>query len=294
MNKLLEDMMPLIPDFFKVVPQAANYPYAPEIKGVVATLSVYLLSGYFLLQLISVVRRAFEGGRFNARVFTVPGLYLVVYSVVITLWNYEDQMTRFLIVVLPLFWMFFFKPFLPLIPDLEAGWSRRAVKAWTLLAVLMLSCVVALWPASNSYHVVKISRDQHWVESGKYKWMWGEYKQVFAWINRNLPPDAPLGVGSDVVFHLYTDHPTFYIFYASLRKKNGRFTSESIPLLMQSLDHYGIKYLVAEPHMQFRTILFPVNLVAKELLDTFPNRFQHIYGSPRGAINIYKILPPKK
>jgi hypothetical protein len=58
---------------------------------------------------------------------------------------------------------------------------------------------------------------------------------------------------------------------------------------MQGLDHYGVNYLVAEPHMQFRSIRFPVNLVAKQLMDLYPKRFQHIYGTPRGSIHIYKI-----
>ena len=93
-----------------------------------------------------------------------------------------------------------------------------------------------------------------------------------------------------MVFYLYTNRPTFYTFFASLRRKHDEFTPDSIPLLMRSLDFYHIQYLVAEPHMLSRVIKKPVNVVAKQLLEAYPQRFKLAYTSPRGAIKVYKIL----
>lgn len=291
--KLQEDMFPLLPNFFKVYPklkaQEAFFT-AFNIGGLVLS---YLLLGYYLLQLISTTLKSFKQGRFNGTVFSIPGLYLFFYILLITLWNYEDQMARFLTVVLPVLWMYFFKPLVPMLPELGQRWREIRWKSWTAIIFSLFCCAVAIWPVSNSYRTVFISRNQHWVESGKYRWMWKEYQSVFSWIRSNLPKDAKLSAASDVVFYLYTNRPTFYTFYASLHFKNGHPLKSSYPLLMNSLDHYQIRYLVAEPHMQARTIRFPVNLVAKNLMALYPERFQHIHASPRGAINIYKILPRK-
>src|SRR5262249_27164263 len=89
-----------------------------------------------------------------------------------------------------------------------------------------------------------------------------------------------------------TGHPGFYVFYASLKRKGGQYVPESYGELMDDLDHYHIHYLVVEPHMQFRQILAPMNLVAKALMDQFPERFRLIYATPKHAIGIYESPPP--
>lgn len=291
-TKLMEVMFPLISNLPKIYPQLKHHPDFMQAWGLGALGLSYLLFGYFVLQMVSTTLALRENGRFQRQKLTVPGLYLFYYIAIITLWNYEDQMARFLTPVLPLLWLYFFKPLIHLLPDFGRKLPQPRWKMMFATFATLMACVLSLWLASSSYRTIQVSRTQHWVDSGKYRWLWGEYKQVFKWMNANLPQNAKLGAASDVVFYLYTNRPTFYVFYASLRRANGKFLPESIPLLMKSLDHYHIDYLIAEPHMQFRTVRFPVNLVAKQLIEQYPERFQHIYSSPRTAIRIFKILPP--
>jgi hypothetical protein len=296
-RSLLEQLFPLISNFIKNFPALKNSPSAIEVVAMIILLSQYGLSGYFLMQVVRTAKQSCVKGsnwfhwQINPAVFSIPGLYLFFYLLMITLWNYEDQLSRFLTAVVPLLWLYFFKPWVSYLPEFGQPWpAKRKLGALALIGVL-LTTTLSLWIAPNAYKLVYTSRNQHWVEVGRYRWMWREYQHVFAWINKSLPPDAPLSASSDVVFYLYTGHPTYYTFFASLRRKNGQFTPDSIPLLMQSLDYHHVKYLVAEPHMTGRIIREPVNVVAKQLLKAFPHRFKQVYGSPHGAIAIYKILP---
>lgn len=293
-NQMLQDMMAVLPNFIKIYPQIKQYPDLVVGMSLTTLACAYLLFGYYLLQCISAVRKSVVGGKLNAQAFSLPGLYLFFYILLITLWNYEDQMARFLTPLLPLLWMYFFKPFARWLPDL--GRPSIAGRKKMIAAVLgvVIAAAVGLWAFPHTYKTVHMSRSQHWIDSGKYRWMWKEYQTVFSWIRRNTPPNASLGAASDVVFYLYTERPTFYVFYASLQRANGKFLPKSVPLLMKSLDHYKVQYLVAEPHLQARVVRFPVNLVVKDLLTQFPERFEKVYTSPKEAIMIYKILPPSK
>lgn len=291
--KLQEVMFPLIPNFFKIYPKLKANQDLVHWFSLIAMIMAYVVFGYFLLQGISTLRKSWSNGKFRPEQLTLPGLYLLFYILIITFWNYDDQMARFLSPVLPMIWLYFFKPFMNVLPDLGrplAG-SRKKVILASVFTILALT--TALWNVNGSYRTIVISRAQHWVESGKYRWLWDEYKESFQWIRENLPQDARLSVASDVVFYLNTDRPTFYTFYASMHRKNGKFTEDSIPLLMKSLDYHKVNYLVAEPHMQFRTLLAPVNYVAQKLMEQYPKRFVHLYGTPKGSIHVFKILPPE-
>lgn len=298
LNRLLEDMFPVVPHLFKIYPAWQKIPHLDDIKTAIGVIGTYLLAGYFLLQGIRTITQSFAKRHFSPQFFSVPGLYLFFYMLLIIVWNYEDQMARFITVVVPLLWIYFFKPALPLLEFLRLGALRssnqsqriKAILIWGMLAVISIA---SIWPVQNSYRIVHRSRNQHWVESGQAKWLWGEYQNSFAWIRKNTPANAPLGAASDVVYYLYTDRSTFYVFYASLKRIKGRFVSNAFPLLMQSLDQEGVQYLVVEPHMQTRVIRAPMNLVAQDLMAHFPERFQLVYTSPRQTIRVFKILPAK-
>ncbi|HEY9744792.1 MAG TPA: glycosyltransferase family 39 protein [Oculatellaceae cyanobacterium] len=293
LNRMLEDMVPLIPNLFRIYPPLAHKPFLPEIKTVLGVVSTYALSGYFLLQGIRTVLRSVADKRFSPALWSVPALYVFFYILLILFWNYEDQMARFIVVITPLLWIYFFKPGLPLLQQLASAnpFRKKAIVAWGLL---ILISIVAIWPVQNSYRIIWKSRNEHWVESGRAKWLWQEYQNSFAWLRQHTPPNSPLAAASDVVYYLYTERPSFYLFYASLKRIKGHFTKDAFPVLMNSLDHYGVKYLVVEPHMQVRTIKAPKNLIAMELIQKFPERFEFVYSTPREAIHIYRILPPAK
>lgn len=293
-SQMLQDMFALLPNFIKIYPKLKAYPDLVVGISIFTLTAGYLLFGYFMLQCISTLRKSFVGRKFRPQAFSLPGLYLFFYILMITLWNYEDQMARFLTPLLPLLWMYFFKPLTPWLADLGRPALPGKWKVPAAVLCVLLMSALAIWPFPHTYKTVNVSRSQHWIDSGRYRWMWNEYKTVFSWINRNLPENASLGAASDVVFYLYTERPTFYVFYASLRRAHGKFLPNSIPLLMKSLDYYKVQYLVAEPHMQARVVRAPVNLVAKDLLTQFPKRFKLVYKSPKDAIRIYKILPAQK
>jgi hypothetical protein len=294
MLRLLEDLFPLIPNFFQIYPKLEHTGHWDWPIEILTISSTYFLFGYYLLQGISVIRKSYSDKRFNPTPFSVPGLYLFFYALVAVLWNYQDQMTRFITVITPLLWMYFFKPMVPTIKGLQFGLNKANLKAICLVLLCVLLTTVSMWPAANSYRVIHTSRSQHWVESGKYRGLWKEYQDAFAYIKRALPEEAPLSVASDVVFHLYTGRPTFYTFYASLQRgRGGKHVKDAVPKLMRSLDYHGVKYLVAEPHMQMRTVRHPVNEIARMLLEAYPERFQRIYTTPHQMISIYRILPPQ-
>lgn len=291
-DRMQEVMIPALNNILKIYPKLGENEDLASALTLTSLTTAYLLLGYFVLQAISTLRKSVQNWRFQPQVFSVPGLYLLYYILMITLWNYEDQMARFLTPMLPLLWFYLFKPLARVLPDFGRKLSAPRWKVITATTFTLLVFVAAFWQAPSSYELLLKSRQEHWVTTGKYPWLWDDYKQVFKWINANLPENARLSAASDVVVYLYTNRPTFYTFYASLRREDGQFTKESIPLLMQSLDHFKINYLVAEPHMQFRTVLRPVNKVAEDLMKAYPKRFERVHASPHGAINVYKILPP--
>ncbi len=304
----------------------------PVLKGVpdqvLFSLFSLLLLAWFGWQLVITFRAARQQGNLWAG-FSIPGLYLGIYLGMITLWNYPDQMARFVGVVSPLLWLYFFKPMLPALRDwrlkpigallvaLLALWSPiHGWQAWVRLlvalglvggwlaylqktegrrpwqvAAVFLAVILSAWPMGHYYEVVRSSRARHLVDNGKYPQLWGEYQAAFAYIRHRLPQGAPLAARSDTVFYLYTGHPAYYLFNASLKRKNGKPIPEAEDILMRSLDHYGVHYLVMEPHIFMRVVRAPENLVAKGLMKRFPNRFQRIWRSNQGFISVYRILP---
>jgi hypothetical protein len=166
-NKMQEVMIPVLPNLLKIYPALAKNPDIVNITSMGALTLSYLMFGYFLLQGISALRKSWVKGQFQAQTFSVPGLYLFFYLLIITLWNYEDQMSRFLTPVLPLLWFYFFKPFSRYLPELGYKLATPRWKVVLASAFTVLICVLALCHIEGSYRTIWISRNKHWVESGK-------------------------------------------------------------------------------------------------------------------------------
>jgi hypothetical protein len=302
-NKVLTNMMPLLTDFVAMFPK-----YKPW-KGLIwlfMETCLYGMLGVFLIQIVHTVKLIFFQGRFHARAFSIPALYTIFYILLITFWNYEDQITRFLIVMTPLLWLYLYKPFLQ-IPRLSAAsvlghaggtdplparhiWRKRLI----LGIIVVFTADMALYLSKSAYDQIHMYRSEHFVARGRGReYLWGEYEDSFRWIKKNIPITEPIGAASDVVFGLYTDRPTFYLFFASIKMKNGVPTPDAIPVLMQNLDRKKVAYLVAEPHMQARQIstVHQINSVMEKLITTYPKRFKMVYATPHHMIFIFKILP---
>lgn len=304
--RILESMAPILPNLLRVYPQLKANVWVVGVDQVATVITMYLLFGYFVLQMVHTLAQLVRNKAFRGDAFSIPALYLTYYLLIITLWNYEDQLTRFLVVITPLLWLYFFKPFMGLLSPKPETAEEHRLEAIThqparwritprMVAVALIVTFIGSFTAPSSIHMISAARQQHWAVSGEGRfWLWSEYLHSFAWIRKHLSAHAPLGVASDVVYYLYTGRPTVYVFYASLQKHNGRFLPDAIPRLMNSLDHYGVRYLIAEPHMQARTIRYPVNRVVEDLLKRFPERFRVVYASPMQAIRIYEIVQPKK
>jgi hypothetical protein len=314
LDKTLNNMMPILPDFPNLYPPKLY----PKIKPWILPERYFLLSvlygivGLYLLQIIHTVklsvyqlRSEFHLKNFHPRAFSIPALYVILYILLITFWNYEDQTTRFLIVMTPLFWLYIFKPFVGT-PRLSAASvaghaggtealpTRRPWIKGTVLGVLaVFAAVTGLYLSKNAYEQIHQYRSNKIVARGPgHQFLWGDYQSTFAWIKEHTAPNAPLGAASDVVFGLYTGRPTYYVFWASLKMKNGKYTPDSASILMQDLDRKKVAYLIGEPHMQARNIRGPMNLVARNLITVYRKRFKLVYGSPHHMLGVFKILPP--
>ncbi len=311
--EILENMAGAISNLLKFFPAMAKNPTISNWSGDFILSTSYLLVGYFILLIVTASQRAWNQRERMSRHISVPVLYVLIYLVIIVFWHYDDQINRFLTVLMPLFWLYFCKPFAnPIQSWLNAEKKARLVdtefegtiktlktslhfirlKAGFTLLSLGLFFTIGIWSSHQAYSMMTKARQEHWVESGRKKYLWSEYQQSFAWIHSHIPEGTVLGANNDVLYYLYTGHPTLYVFFSSLKRFNGQYTNDSGKLLMASMDHYGVKYVVAEPHMIARTYMGPMNKVIANLINEFPERFQLVYGTPQEAIGIFRLLPP--
>ncbi|MEM0951825.1 MAG: hypothetical protein AAGI66_06750 [Cyanobacteria bacterium P01_H01_bin.74] len=298
-EKLTETTMPLLNNMPKTLAWLNLDLSHPGVNIAESVLS-HLFFGYLILLGVQALNRFIRQSQSYKPALSISGVYVILYCVLIVMWNYADQMARFLIVIAPLVWVIAVQP-LSLImsrkPVVTIHFQKKTfwknnlkLKQWVAAAVLVAMFFSGVWLNTGGERRLRQSRLEHWVEDGKYPWLWQEYKQTFAWINQNLPKASRLAVSSDVLFYLYTQHPTLYVFFASLKYTNDKPAPNAIPLLLKSFEHYGIAYLVVEPHLQMRTVMAKENLIMHLLRHEFPERFKKIYQSPRGAIKIYKLV----
>lgn len=282
--RLLEALLPIIPHFFNLHPDEGLEHTVPVMQGYLLflLLASYGLVGHFLMQLIRTVKSAFQTGVEKA--FSVSGLYLVLYCLMVLLWNYESQMARFLIVILPWLWYYLLRPCIVPVQQ-KSRW------AWVSVLVILGLTILALEPFPKSFHFIRKLRAQHWVDTGRYPMLWSEYQQAMAFIRAQLPTDASIACEWDKVIYLYTGHPTAQLVDLNLKKKQGKILPEAFPQILAMLRHYHVQYLLLEPQMQAHTVVAPEALVAKGLLLGDPEAFQWIYTSPYGMLKLYRILP---
>jgi hypothetical protein len=262
----------------------------PQVAAVLHWLVYYGLFGYILLSGVkSVMRTVFSKKEVHV---SIPGLYIGLYLLAITLWNYHDQMARFLVVLTPLLWVSLLKPLASVITgsvfsdrSRQPGW-----KSCLGIGILLFLVVMTTFTTVPSYQRIAKSRSQHWVEAGKMPWLWSEYQDSFAWIKAHCPQQTVLSCMSDVVYYLYTGRKTFYTFFPSIRLINNQPPDNATDILMASMKHYHVQYLVVEPTLKSMQVIAPQNLIMVALLHSFPERFKPVYHSPRWAITIYRIV----
>ena len=285
-HKLLEVMFQLIPNFLKIFPKLENV-LTTETYLVylgIVMICAYVLLGYFILQLIMFAKE-YKKNRDLSQV-SMAALYVVFYILACSVWKYDAQMTRFLVILTPWLWYYFFKPFLPAIQ------THGYKKAWPQLAGMAVIIALCLGPSQHAYGGVYYSREKNWVDMGKYPQLWDDYKASFVFINTHLPKNAVLACEEDVLYYLYTNRLTYYAYFGALKGDGENYTTESLQNLIPSTTHYGVDYVIVEPMMKDRMVHAPENPVALYILENHPNKHRLIYTSPTGMIKIYRLLPP--
>lgn len=281
--RLLENMFNIIPNFFRVVSSIGifpdDYPQLAVAHVYVFIGSLVLLLGFFVIRMIGAAGRLIKRKTPLADI-PADGWYLFFYTLVILLWSYQYQAGRFLLVVMPILWWYFFQPMLS---------NRTRWKTGLMVFFVALGLV----SAPKTIYAIDYIRAHHWVESGKAPGIWRDYQAVFSYINENVPDSAVIATSQDAVFYLYTGNPNFY--YSRLAMNGGdgeEFTEASMGRMMASMKHYGVSYLVVVPQYSNREIVFPVDIVGLALLRRFPDRFEYVYQSPSGVIRVFRLNWP--
>nr|MBX2860245.1 phospholipid carrier-dependent glycosyltransferase [Vampirovibrio sp.] len=234
----------------------------------------------------------------KSRRYSVSGLYVALYILMIVLWNYENQMNRFLVVLLPWLWFILFKPWHQWTLSFKKegaksasalGYSkiRQLTKTIGLcLVVYAASCIIP-----NGYHFLHRVRTNHFLDPrGIYPTLWAEYKELFQKIRQNTQPKDVLAVEWSALFYLYTDRPTLLLSRSVLPHQNGQMmlNEATFKTLMKSFTHYDIKYMALEPYIEDHKIKHPANPPAIGLLDAFPESFIPVASSSNKHVFLFQ------
>lgn len=284
--RLLENMFNVIPNFFKVISRWNKTwikdPVISMTHGIIVAVSTYALVGYFLTQIISWVRSTFKLLQPSLKQWrdiflSVPALYLVIYCLILILWGYPSQPGRFLLMLSPLLWLYFFKPLLTMNNQKKVGF-------------IVLFCFLSLIGAPKTIYSVDYIRKHHWIDSGKARTLWKEYQSLNFYINNNLKGTDVIGAVHDTAVFLYTGNPTYMLIMEELKNKFTIGESRYGETLLKALKSYNVKYLVVDPQMNNRFIVHPQNLIAYVLLNEFSQQFELVFQSPLDNVRLYRIV----
>ena len=218
-------------------------------------------------------------------------LYVGASIVTIVLWNYESSAPRFLVVLLP--WLWF-----AIVRAIPLEWiaSRSGPTRVAALAGAGLIAIVVAWPTVDENRFVREVRARHATpEFASVPGWWSDHLDAFRYLRSSVPADAVVAARQDVVFHLYTDRPTFYLSYDALPNvepstSDGARRPDPYALLLAALDRYGVDTVVVEPEGLNPDGSIRFNQVAMALLHHHPERFRIRYSTPAGLLHVYDFL----
>gem|GEM_PF-2263794 len=267
MDTLLYLLLPMLPYWLAKTP-------------LLLALAALFVSALLLVQGIHAIKR---------KRFSPSGLYVGLYLATLALWLYPNQAPRFMAMLLPWLWVYFFNACRDLTSSLPIRFPARSRFPANLLSVLLIG-TLTLWPAWQGYGLLKRIRTRHWLEpSGQHAWLWEEYKAAFAFIQKHTAPSARIAGMWEPVIYLYTGRTGFVLFTAALQPVHGQIRHESFARLMNSLQAYQVDYVMSEPFLLNQEFKSPLNPVVEGLKTMAPQRFGQIYDSPRHAIKIYRF-----
>ncbi len=278
-------MFPIVTDFFVIFPKwyesFPSWAFWVFIAGYFTV--VYGLLGYWVLSLIQAC---------NRRLFGLAGLYAFIYLLLILVWNYQLQMTRFLLVVLPVLWLFFF---LPIYHWVQTHWRvKNWVKPVSLTGLVVL-IGVSLFTTSHSYEFLRHARHNHLLDVAETKMLWPDYQEAFQLIRQMTGKTDTIAAGWETVVYLNTERPMFYLYLPVLQKdkKTGLVTEQSYVDLYRCFQHYNVKYLLVEPELVQGIIMGPQSTPARGLIDRYPRAFKPLWVSSHHLLYLFKFTNSK-
>jgi hypothetical protein len=224
---------------------------------------------------------------FMSRLTALPlaVLYLGMTLLMIALWGYQEQMVRFLLPVMPVLWYYALKPLFVL-----PGGARPPVFQTLLLVVLLLAVLSPVpkiyW---SSYRIVR-SNHLRWQDyTGYHREIWGEYLDMFQYMNAQLPNRLPIGVSNEGVFFLYTGHPGYSLNFWHFQKdpKSTRFSPALGEPLLETFRTQRVRYLVVEPTLAGN----PELSIPHDLVRLYPEHFYLLHRTPHEHLKLYRFIP---
>jgi len=211
---------------------------------------------------------------------------------------YPNQTLRFMAVVLPWLWLYFFRAGRLLFNALPFKLRAQQVLSRFQPAIMPIFAGILslwlIWPGWPGYQLLYRLRTQHWLEpTGHTRPLWSDYQATFEYFHQFTSTTERIASVWDPVFYLYTGHPTMGMFISSLRPFDGQFTPQSFQELRASFIHYGVKYIVVEPFLVNQQLQAPENPVAATLLEHFPQDFTLVFISPHRMLRVYRFSPSR-
>ncbi len=252
--------------------------YFLPIGGLWATWVVGIIFGLFAItQGVQSIRR---------KEYSPSALYLTLYIGAIILWRYDDQMHRFIVVILPWLWYYALKPFASI------AWGSPFKKRILIICFSLFLCFEGLILTSG-FLTFKTLKDHLMDSTGARKW--SEYEATFNYLKTKTPSESVVGTHWGPLFYLYTHRVTFNTSYWSLKREHGKrlYTPEAIKLLYKSVRHYGVNYMVLEFDSEGYKTRNGFPPVPQRIIEAFPESFSLVYHSPKNQIHVYRVAQEK-
>ncbi|MBY0405755.1 MAG: hypothetical protein K2X66_17765 [Cyanobacteria bacterium] len=262
---------------------------------------MYGLFFYFLLMGIGAFRKAFESK--NETGLSIGGLYLCLYMATIIFWSFEAHIPRFLLMVLPLFWLFGLQPFFQKLEEqnlalekLEPNTFKASPKASRMLRPWAggVMGVILLFSLSSSGEVLKSFfdfRHHHKSIGSNVPHLWDDYKEVFGYIKSHVPSGEGVGGLNFTTMYFYTHHPTLmlttYGLFANLEKKKPGI--QEARRYLASLGALGVHYVMQEPDLLKPGVYHPQNQVTTFLQQFYPQCFHLVYQTKDRRIQLFQL-----
>lgn len=282
--RILEAMFALIPNLFKVItyqdPALENNKLVIRSFLLLLTVSTYALAGYYLLMLVKRVNRISRSRYWRS--VSIGCWYLVAYLALCVFWGYEEQMSRFLPMVLPLLWWYALQPFL-----LRFEQKRHVIRYGLLLALIL---GLAFYPAFKTFSNIFYVRMHAWIDMDGHP-LWEDYVNTQIYIDRFLPKDAIIATTRETVAYLYTGRKVYHLNDYAMKLRMQKVGQDAA--FQERLSHMealGVNYILVEPAMRDRTLTLKTAPVTREFINQFPDKFRLLSVSPNGYVKIYRFF----